>query len=175
MKRLLLLRHAKTEQANKDTPADAERALTARGREDAPLVGRAMREKGYVPDLILCSPSVRTRQTLELARGEFDGNSRVEFVNAIYAASARQLVQIIRDISDRARKPLLVGHNPGFEECAALLMNKSDAAATGFDANTDKFPTSALVALDFDISHWTELKPHTGKLVDIIRPKDLKS
>ena len=174
MKRLFLLRHAKTEQANKDTPADAERALTARGREDAPLVGRAMREKGYVPDLILCSPSVRTRQTLELAQREFGGDARVEFVNAIYAASVRQLLQIIRDIPDRARKPMLVGHNPGFEECAALLMNKSDAAATGFEPNGDKFPTSALIVFDFAVSHWKELKPHSGKLVDFIRPKEMK-
>jgi phosphohistidine phosphatase len=175
MKRLFLLRHAKTEQANKDTPADSERSLTERGRTDAPLVGRAMRGKGYVPDLILCSPSVRTRQTLELAQREFNGNARTEFVNAIYAASVRQLVQIIRDISDRARMPMLVGHNPGFEECAALLMSKSDAAAEGFDSNIEKFPTSALVVLDFSISHWKYIKPHTGKLVDFNRPKDLKN
>jgi phosphohistidine phosphatase len=173
MKRLFLFRHAKTEQANKDTPADSERSLTERGRTDAPLVGRAMREKGYVPDLILCSPSVRTRQTLELAQREFNGSARIEFVNAIYAASARQLVQIICDISDRARKPLLVGHNPGFEECAALLMNKS--AAEDVDSSAEKFPTSALVVLDFSISHWKDVKPHTGELVDFIRPKNLKS
>lgn len=174
MKRLFLLRHAKTEQANKDTPADAERSLTARGREDAPLVGHAMRENGYVPDLILCSPSMRTRQTLELAQREFGGNASIEFINAIYAASARQLMQIVRDLPDPFRKPLLVGHNPGFEECAALLMNKSDATANGFDSDGNKFPTSALVVLDFEISHWTEVKPHTGKLIGFIRPKDLK-
>ena len=175
MKRLFLLRHAKAEQANKDTPADCERPLTGRGRSDASLVGEAMRKKGYSPDLILCSPSVRTRETLELAQSEFGGKARAEFLEALYAASARKIAQIVRDLPENARKPLLVGHNPGFEECAALLMNKSEAATKRFDSNVEKFPTCALVVLDFDISLWKDVKPHTGKLADFIRPKDLRT
>jgi len=64
MKRLFLFRHAKAVQANKDTPADAERPLTKSGRVDAARIGRAMREQGYNPDRILCSPSVRTTTTV---------------------------------------------------------------------------------------------------------------
>lgn len=176
MKRLFLLRHAKAKQANKDTPADSERPLTERGRKDALLVGRAMREKGYRPDLILCSPSARTRETLEMARSEFKGEARVEFLDALYAAGARQILQIIRGVSDGARKPLLIGHNPGFEECAALLTGRTDnpLADALFNASTEKFPTGSLAVLDLQNPHWKDIEPHGAALADFIRPEDLK-
>jgi phosphohistidine phosphatase len=177
MKRLLLLRHAKTEQSDKDTPADSERPLTERGRTDAQLIGRAMREKGYVPDLVICSPSVRTRETLQLAHSESGGDARTEFPDGLYAAGKRQILQIVQGASDRAGTLLLVGHNPGFEECAALLAGKSgDASAQArFSSAPEKFPTASLAVLDFQIPHWKNVEPHEGMLVDFIRPKDLKS
>src|SRR4029077_13619038 len=117
VKRLFLLRHAKTERANKDTPADAERALTERGRAEACAVGREMRKRSYAPDLILCSPSRRTRQTLELANAEIGSAAKVEYIPAIYAAGARQLMALFQGLPDAAREPLVIGHNPGFEDC----------------------------------------------------------
>lgn len=175
MKRVFLFRHAKTEQVNKDTPADAARALTERGRKDAPRVGRAMRQKGYQSDRVLCSTSTRTRQTWELANAELHSSAKVEFLESLYAAGAREIVQLIRGLPDSVKKLLLVGHNPGFEECAALLARDSadPAAHVRFDS-VEKFPTAALVVLDFKIAHWKELAPHTGTLADFIRPKDLE-
>lgn len=177
MKRLFLLRHAKTEQANKDTPADSDRRLTEGGRNEALRVGRAMREKDYLPDLILCSPSMRTRQTLDLARAEFGGDARIEFMDALYAASAGRLLQIIRDLPDSAERPLLVGHNPGFEECAALLAKKNGGSVTQAHSHetAEKFPTSALAVFELDICHWNDAKAHAGALADFIRPQDMKS
>jgi phosphohistidine phosphatase len=176
MKRLFLFRHAKTEQANKDTPADAARALTERGRKDSPRVGRAVREKGYQPDRILCSTSTRTRQTWEFANAELQSSAKVEFLESLYAAGAREIVQLLRGLPDNVKKPLLVGHNPGFEECAALLAQDSadPAAHFRFDSIQEKFPTAAVAVFDFKIAHWKELAPHTGTLVDFIRPKDLE-
>ncbi|HEY1962022.1 MAG TPA: histidine phosphatase family protein [Rhizomicrobium sp.] len=176
MKRVFLLRHAKTEQVNKDTPADAARTLTERGRKDSPRIGRAMREKGYQPDRVLCSTSARTRETWELTNAELHSLAKVEFLESLYAASAREIVQMIRELPDTVNKPLLVGHNPGFEECAALLAHDSadPSAHFRFDSIQEKFPTAALVVLDFKIAHWKELAPHTGTLADFIRPKDLE-
>lgn len=170
MKRLYLLRHAKTEQANKDTPADASRALTETGRKDAPKVGRAMRAKGYLPDLILCSPSTRTRQTLDLANTELHSTAPVEFVNVIYAASVPRLLTFFRSLPD-VSAPLIVGHNPGFEDSAKLLISSERALGEG--GAGEKFPTSALLVLDFGIDAWKDLTPHTGVVVDFICPKDL--
>lgn len=170
MKRLYLLRHAKTEQANKDTPADAARALTETGRTDAPKAGRAMRAKGYLPDLILCSPSTRTRQTLELANAELRSDAPVEFLNVIYAAGAARLLALFQGLPD-VQAPLVVGHNPGLEDSAALLIASGQASGEEFAGQ--KFPTSALLVLDFDIETWKGLAPHTGTVVDFICPKDL--
>lgn len=168
MKRLFLLRHAKTEQANKDTPADAERALTERGRAEASVVGREMHKRGYAPDLILCSPSRRTRQTLELANAELGSSAKVDYVPAIYAAGARQLLALFRGLPDAVCEPLVVGHNPGFEDCLSLLLRHPGDAA-----GKDKFPTGALAVLQFDISDWGKLSPHSGTLADFVRPKEL--
>ena len=169
MKRLLLLRHAKTEQANKDTPADADRALTRQGEAEAPAVGREMQKRAYAPDLILCSPSRRTRQTLELANAELGSRARVEYDSAIYAAGARQLLALFRNLPDNIQQPLVVGHNPGFEDSLSLLAEPSPQQA----GEHERFPTGALAVLQFDIAAWRELSPHSGALVDFIRPKDL--
>jgi phosphohistidine phosphatase len=171
MKRLYLLRHAKTEQANKDTPADVSRVLTETGRRDAPKVGCAMRVKAYFPDLILCSPSARTRQTLQLANAELRSPAPIEYVDAIYAAGANRLLALFRGLQNNVQAALVVGHNPGFEDCVALLINPEEALDPTFAG--EKFPTSALLVLDFDIGAWKELAPHIGKVVDFIRPKDL--
>lgn len=175
MKRLLLLRHAKTEDINKDTPADRERVLTDRGRRDAPRVGRAMNVKGYIPDLILCSPSTRTRETLELAAAEFGGNAATDFVEEIYDARASELMNLVRDLPANVARPLLVGHNPGFEDLARALVKKpEDPAARAMVAELrEKFPTCALAVIDFDIESWGSLSPSTGELHDFIRPKAL--
>lgn len=172
MKRLFLLRHAKTEQADKDTPADADRVLTERGRSDAPLVGREMRKKGYQPDLILCSPSARTRQTLELAMEEFGGSPEIRTVDSIYAAGARDIVALVRKLPRAVERPMIVGHNPSFEEAAVLLVGEAGAAK--FDSFGEKFPTAALAVIDFDTDDWKTVEPGEGELADFIKPKDLR-
>lgn len=169
MKRLFLMRHAKTEQVKKDTPADAERALTQRGREEAPAVGREMRKRNYAPDLILCSPSRRTRQTLELANAQLGSGASVEYNPAIYAAGARQLLALFQQLPEGFQQPLVVGHNPGFEDSLSLLARLPPPQP----GNVEKFPTGALAVFQFEISAWRELSPHSGVLVDFLRPKDL--
>jgi phosphohistidine phosphatase len=165
MKRLYLLRHAKTEQANKDTPADADRALTETGREEARLAGIAMRTNGYAPDLILCSPSKRTRQTLEIANIELKSDAEIQYVDAIYGASARRLIAVFQQLPDPVERPLIVGHNPGFEDGLASL--------TG--GGHRKFPTGAVAVLDFEIRKWTDLKTGSGTLAALVRPNDVAS
>lgn len=160
MKRLLLLRHAKTEQANKDTPADFTRALTERGRSDAVTMGQKLAKKSYRPDLILCSPSTRTRQTLELVNQALRSPAECHYSEAIYAAGARQLLSLVQMLQDKAHAVMLVGHNPGLEDGLSLLTNDTPRA----------FPTAAVAVIDFDIATWRELGPHTGKLVEMLRP-----
>jgi len=175
MKRLLFLRHAKTEQINKDTSGDRDRVLTERGRIDAPRVGHIIDVKGYLPDLILCSPSVRTRQTLDLAQAEFGRSIQTTFVNELYDASTEDIFDLVRSLHSSIKKPLIVGHNPGFAECAAMLVRPphDQDEQKRVSALKEKFPTSALAVLDFEIENWPELRPGSGRLTDFICPKDL--
>jgi phosphohistidine phosphatase len=171
MKRLLLLRHAKAEQAGKD---DHARELTGRGRKDAALMG-AWVHKHYAPDLALCSTSARTRETWALVSEELGAASKVEFLEPLYLAPLKTFLKIIQNIGDNAQTVLTVGHNPGTEDAAAMLAR--DATDTDerqrLGAIKEKFPTATLAVLEFDIAHWRDIKPGSGTLAAFVRPKDL--
>ena len=102
MKTVTLFRHAKS--GEKDNPgiADFDRPLAGRGLKAAPKMGLAMRKRKLKPDLILCSPSVRTRQTLTLAEAEaWDKQPDVRFDQRIYKASAQMLFKVLRELTMR--------------------------------------------------------------------------
>src|SRR6266508_2923118 len=89
---LLVLRHAKSDWP--DGVPDAERPLAGRGRREAPLVGRWLRESGHIPDLVVCSPALRARQTWELVAGELGEAGEapeVRFDERVYDEPASQL------------------------------------------------------------------------------------
>ena len=176
MRRLLLLRHAKAVSGDAKTD-DHDRALNARGRHDAAHMGAEMQHRLYAPDLALCSTARRTRETWEGVAPEFDAPPRVEFLDTLYLASSRTILKLVQSADDGADMLLVLGHNPGLEECAAGLAQKptSQDKRTMFEEMREKFPTCALVALEFDVAHWRDVEPGTGAFADFIRPKDLKS
>lgn len=138
MKReVILLRHAHAE-AGKPGQADAERPLSARGVEEATAAGHWLREQAVLPARVLCSPTLRTRQTLEQALGAVDYTSEPR----IYEASAGELIALIDDHADAARL-LLVGHNPGFETLVALL-------ATGQSGDFRGVPPGGIAWFEID-------------------------
>src|SRR5208282_4172481 len=107
-RRLVLLRHAKS-----DWPdvADEKRPLAKRGRRDAPVIGRWLRDHGYVPDVVVCSVARRARQTWELVAPELGGSPSVTFEPRAYDASATTLLHLARELPSAARAALLIGHN----------------------------------------------------------------
>jgi phosphohistidine phosphatase SixA len=118
MRELILLRHAHAEPAGPGQ-ADADRPLSAEGRAEAEAAGRWLAQQGLVPDRVLCSPSRRTRETLDAvlaATGDVD--RRLD--DAIYEATPGTLAAIA-DAHRDAGRLLLVGHNPGLEQLAALM------------------------------------------------------
>jgi phosphohistidine phosphatase len=171
MKRLLLLRHAKAEQAGKD---DHARKLTGRGRKDAARMG-AWLHKNYAIDLVLCSTSARTRETWELVAAELGETPKVEFVKALYLAPVRTMLELVQSASDGASIALVIGHNPGTEETASALVRpatKKDEQKR-LDTLKEKYPTAAVSALTFEIDSWRDLKVASGTLAEFVRPKDL--
>jgi len=172
MKRLLLLRHAKS--LHDDAVRDKDRPLNGRGRTDAPRMGGYMHHNRYLPQLVLCSTSKRTVETWNLLGPELDAATQVDFVDALYLAQTRTIERLIRAANNEISTLLVIGHNPGLEECAQALAQKpaGDEERELVAALHDKFPTCALAVLDFDVSDWNTAE--SGRLIDFARPKDLK-
>jgi len=118
MRELILLRHAHAEQPAPGQP-DLDRPLSAEGHAEAEAAGRWLRERGLVPDLVLCSPSRRTRETLELVLEQV-GYVDQRLEDDIYEASPGTLAALA-DRHREVERLLVVGHNPGLERLAALL------------------------------------------------------
>jgi phosphohistidine phosphatase len=173
MKTVTIFRHAKSGEKNNPNIEDFERPLSDRGLKAAPKMGAAMRDRKLTPDLILCSSSVRTRQTLELAAPEaWDHPPKVRFLKKLYEASAETLFQSLKQLSDDAGHVMIVGHNPGLQELAALLLPPGSSARRAFN---EKLPTAAVASFDFNTERWSNLKLETGKLQLSISPNSLRS
>ena len=179
MRRLMLLRHAKTEH---DAPSghDQDRRLDDRGRLDAAAVGGWIGRHLPIPEVVLVSTAVRAQQTWEIVGPAMQDACRtaapppqVEFLDELYGAEPAQLLQIVRmaEASD-PRQLMVVGHNPGMHELALALAGGGDAAAK--KALEDNLPTTGLAILDFAIEDWNEVAFRRGTLVRFISPKLLK-
>ncbi len=159
-RRLILLRHAKSDWP--DVP-DRERPLAKRGRRDAPVIGRWLRDRGYLPDTVVCSIALRTRQTWDLVAPELGGSPSVRFEPRAYAASAMTLLYLVRELPGRCRSGLLIGHNPGVAELAGLLTPGKPL----------RFPTAAAAVFEF-AGDWPGLDRSEARLIDSVTPADLR-
>lgn len=173
MKRISLLRHA--EAADKSPSiTDRERPLTPRGREDATLIGDFLAKSPHRPDVALCSPSVRTRETLEGVEARLSGPLEVMIDAAIYAASEEALLAAIQALPDGFAHVLVVGHNPEFHALALRLAGPgSNAGALRQLGNG--FAKGALASFELDISAWAGAQFGAGRLTAFTRPADLRA
>ena len=175
MRRLMLLRHAKTEN---DAPSgrDQDRRLDNRGHRDATEIGGWIGRHPPFPDLVLVSHAVRAHQTWEIAweaMKELVPEPQVELMPELYGADVSQLLETVRDASSANPKRLMiVGHNPGMHELALALAGSGDPA--GRKALTDNLPTSGLAVFDFEIDDWADVAFRRGRLVLFVSPKLLK-
>jgi phosphohistidine phosphatase len=176
MRRLLLLRHAKTE---RDSPSglDRDRRLDSRGREDAPVIGRYLVDHNLQPDLVLVSPATRARETWELLARELNGKPDVDFIDDLYGADAGEVLQTVRAASGRAddkelKSVLVIGHNPGLHELALGLIGK--ARTEDRRALEDNLPTSGLSVFKFAIDDWNDVSVRHGTLDRFISPRRLR-
>ena len=175
MRRLMLLRHAKTES---DAPSgrDQDRRLDNRGRHDAAEIGRFIGRNPPFADLVLVSHAVRAHQTWEIAweaMKELAPAPQVELTPELYGADVAQLLETVRNASvSDPKRLMLVGHNPGMHELAFMLAGSGDAA--GREALADNLPTAGLAIIDFDIDDWTDVRIQRGRLELFVSPKLLK-
>jgi phosphohistidine phosphatase len=165
-RQLLVLRHAKAggERGGDD---DFDRPLTARGEKDAVLAAKEMLARGWIPELILCSPARRTRSTLELVLevlgGDEDGLVRYE--DALYNAPLETLLRFVRECPPRIARLMIVGHNPALDHLVEWLA----AAPPPRKSNGKLMTTAALACLETDAA-WPELGEGGALLVELLRP-----
>jgi phosphohistidine phosphatase len=175
MRRLMLLRHAKTET---DAPSghDHDRRLDHRGRNDAAEMGHWISRNPPFPNQVLVSTAVRARQTWDLAWEAMQDRvpaPDVEIIDELYGAEPAQLLKMVRmAAATNPKRLMLVGHNPGMHEVALMLAGSGDKSAR--KALEDNLPTSGLAILDFDTKDWTDVAFRSGKLALFVSPKLLR-
>ncbi len=156
-RRLILLRHSKS-----DRHADVDdhgRPLAERGRAEAPLAGRWLRDRLAGLDLVVCSTAARARETWELAGAEFDTEPSTRHDERLYAASADGLLTVVRELPDSARSVLFVAHNPGLEDLVTVL--------TG---SREQLRTSAIAVLDSPAG-WSDGGGGWARLTSLTTPR----
>jgi phosphohistidine phosphatase len=171
MKTLYLLRHGKSSWKDRLLD-DFERPLAGRGRAAAAAMGRYLAEHGMAPAQVLCSSARRTRETWQQMHTTFDASIPTRFEKGIYLADAPVLLRRLKRLNDALSAAMIVGHNPGLERLAEMLI-----AAGPEDERrrmAEKFPTGALAVVQADVERWADLRPGCARLERFVRPKDLK-
>jgi phosphohistidine phosphatase len=167
-KTLYLIRHLKSAWDEPGLP-DRERPLAPRGRKAGKKIAKHLKKKGVAPELVLCSPSVRTRQTLEAVQAGL-GEPEVRFPPDLYAASEEELLDILRGAPRQTGSVLVIAHNPGLQDLAVALAGGGDEDARRRLA--EKLPTGALATLTFP-GRWAELAPGRCRLEEYVVPREL--
>lgn len=169
MKRLILLRHAKSSWGDPDLP-DHDRPLTKRGRGAVPVIAAWLGGRGYLPDLALCSPACRARDTYALLAAALPGLPEARLESGLYHAPPRTLLRRLQQVGD-ARAVMIVGHQPGLGSFARKLAGAPVPArcARAFE----HFPTAAAAVLDFDLDDWRGVDWQAARFIDFARPREL--
>jgi phosphohistidine phosphatase len=134
-------------------------------------MGAFLAERGLIPDLVLCSSSRRTRQTLSLAFGSLKALPDTQFVDALYHATVPALIALIRAAPSTARHLMLIGHNPGLQALALDLIGGGDAA--GRRGIAHKFPSASVAVMTFDAPNWAAIRSGAAYLTIFMTPKQL--
>ncbi|CAN7703319.1 histidine phosphatase family protein [Phyllobacterium sp. LjRoot231] len=169
MRRLILLRHAKSDWP--DGIDDHERPLAKRGRQNSPLMGTYMAKERLRPNLAIVSTARRARETWKLVRAAFKRDISQRKESRIYDASAKAILDVINTTAPDVKALLLVGHNPGLQDLALRLIGKG--SPSDLSRLHRKFPTAGLVVIEFDVKRWSDVSEGLGQLERFETPKSI--
>ncbi len=164
MKNLLVMRHAKSAYPP-SIAVDFDRPLNKRGFKDLTYMANLLRTLEPAPDVVRSSSAARAKQTAASMAAAVEIAARnICYEDRLYLASPEVLYSVVADLRDLATSALIVAHNPGLEEWIGRLC--------GADL---RLPTSALVALHLDITHWAQIREAQGRLRWFVIPRLLRS
>jgi phosphohistidine phosphatase len=161
MKRLILVRHAKSDWGF--NVADFDRPLNERGHKNAPEMARRLSSRDIFPDLVVTSPAKRAQTTADYFVSEWNLSlNKLIRIDAIYEASIPTLLSVINGFDNQYQSVALFGHNPGMTEIANYL--------TG--AGIINLVTCSVVVIDFDVEDWAHISAETGNIFLLDFPKN---
>jgi phosphohistidine phosphatase len=163
VKTLFVLRHGKSSWKNQYL-ADHDRPLKKRGKQDAPRMGRLLKDQDLVPDLIITSTAERALTTAELVALAADYTADIQVTRSFYHADGEEYIDFLAALDSAAGRIMVVGHNPGLEHLVNLL--------TGA---WERMPTAALAQIELPLDSWANLSvATTGRLVNLWLPRELQ-
>ena len=162
-KKSLIVRHAKSDWGQAGLK-DFDRPLNARGKKNAPEMGKHLAKKGIKPDAIISSPALRAITTCEIISGELGFENNIILEPKIYEASAQTLLNIINNFNNTDDLVVLFGHNNGITDLAIYLS----------DADIFNIPTCGMVLIEFPFYDWKMVSKSTGNVLFFDFPKNLK-
>ena len=164
------MRHAKSSWGN-PYESDFDRPLNSRGIENAQMVAKHIHSLGFKPELTLCSSAVRCKQTLELVIPYFSKTMHTRYLDDLYLAPERAILEMIKSIKLSIDQMLVIGHNPGLSDLSQSLIYSSNKKNDYFE--TQQFPTSAASIFEMSINNWVNFKLSESKIIDFVTPKNL--
>jgi phosphohistidine phosphatase len=170
MRRLMLLRHAKSDWSSPGM-LDMMRPLNARGEAAARLMGTYLARHAMIPDRVLCSAAKRTRETLAAMTSQWPKDVKVVFEERLYAAPPQRVLSVVREQDAAVQSIMVIGHNPGLQQSAELLIAAGDVELR--EKLREKFPTGALAVIDFAVDAWGRIHDHSGRLDRYVTPRSI--
>jgi len=154
MKRLILVRHAKSVSHGYDQ--DYDRTLAERGEEDALTISLELQKMNIHPDLIIASPAVRTSQTAWIYADSLGYSKKtILFAKKLYSGmTSESFLTMLQELEDEKETVIVFGHNPTVYYYMHFLLK--DFA--------DDVPTCSTVGIDFEVDSWSKLRDHQGKM-----------
>ena len=160
MKKLFLIRHAKSSWENPDL-SDFERPLNNRGIQNAPVMAKRFIKKWNAPQILLCSPATRAKQTAEYFKYEFKHKTTEQISSELYEGSSSSIIRKISYISPEISNVAVISHNPNVTMLSNLLAQE----------NIANVPTCGIVALRLECDTWKQLEVASCSLLDFDFPK----
>jgi len=174
MKTLIILRHAKSSWAQPGL-SDFERPLNKRGLEQLERLSPWLGEQSMPASAFVCSPAVRTRETLKGLQAGLPDNAVVEtsFPDELYNGSIDDYMSTIWAQPKSVEALMIVGHNPTCDELSRYLTAPSSPAAQKLMAQ--HFGTACLARFEIDADDWSIVQGANNQLTHFVRPADLES
>ena len=162
MKTLLLIRHAKSSWDN-SILSDFERPLNERGKQDAPMMAKRIKDKKIEIDAFVSSPAKRAKKTAELFMHEFDiKEKKLVLIPSLYEASLNNFYDAVENLNDKDDVIALFAHNPGITD----FVNSLECSPVY------NMPTCAVFALKIKTKSWVDFKEADKEFLFFDYPKN---